>query len=348
MKNDTALGKFIKGFFTKHLIAQKGVSANTVTTYGVCMKMFLNFACSQLQKRIDQLVIDDLSDNLALKFLNHLENERENASRSRNSRLAVLKCFFRFLAEKKSECLLVCQRVCAIAEKKFEHKAVEYLEDDELRALLNSIRKDSLSGLRDYALLLLLYNTGARVQKIVDLKISDIDFQYADQIKLVGKGKRQRLVPLWRETLDAIKNYLEIRKPKNDRGNALFLNSNNASLSRFGVRHIINKYKKLAEDACPKLKNKAISPHSFRHTAAIHLIQAGNDISVVKAWLGHANINTTSEYIEIDMRMKREALDKCRLSEQTLSKANEKERCKWMNEDVIKWLENLSIRKNIM
>ena len=188
-------------------------------------------------------------------------------------------------------------------------RVIEYLEDGEIGALLEQVDQDSRNGARDYALLLFLYNTGARAQEVVDLNIDDLRLDAPFQVKLTGKGRKERVCPLWPETVEALRTYLEHREPDTARIPSVFLNANGQPITRFGIRYIVRRYAAKAEEACPSLKSKKISPHSVRHTTAMHLLQSGNDLSIVKDWMGHADMNTTHAYVEIDMKMKRKALE---------------------------------------
>ncbi len=170
-----------------------------------------------------------------------------------------------------------------------------------MKAILDSVEPNSRTGIRDKALLMLLYNTGARVSEIIDLKISTLRLDSSGQIKLLGKGKKQRACPLWSETVELIKDYIEDRGRESKKNKLIFLNANDSPITHFGIRYIVRKYAKSATNRSPSIKSKKVGPHTFRHSTAIHLIRSGNDINVVCDWLGHASINTTHMYLEIDM-----------------------------------------------
>ena len=204
-----------------------------------------------------------------------------------------------------------------------------------MQALLNAVDINSQTGIRDRALLLLFYNTGARVSEIVNLKMMDIRLDAAAQVKLLGKGKKERTCPLWPETAKALQAYLTLRTHKDPTAGRLFLNANSIPVTRFGVRHIIRKYAGNAQSHCPSIAAKAISPHTLRHTTAMHLLRAGNDINMISYWLGHADINTTHIYVEIDMEMKRQMLQKA------TAPAVDKS-LPWQKPDVLQWLAALT------
>ena len=190
-----------------------------------------------------------------------------------------------------------------------------------------------------------LYNTGARVQETVDLKTDELRFETPTQAKLLGKGNKERACPLWPETVTALRNYLDNRDPATSQTPYVFLNAKGQPITRFGIRYIIRQYVANAAHACPSLKSKKVSPHTVRHATAMHLLQSGNDISVVKDWLGHATINTTHGYVEIDIKMKRKALEACQPPN---TKSNASKQPKWLKQDILTWLDNLSRKSEIM
>jgi site-specific recombinase XerD len=298
-----------------------------------------------MQKTIDQLSLDEISDQLILNFLDHLEKVRHNQPQTRNNRLAALRSFFRFIALHEPELVPLCERICAIKFKRTTKKVIEPLHDDEVTAFLEAIDQSTLNGKRDYALILLLYNTGARVQEIVDLKWSDIRDEEPFTVKFTGKGKKERIVPLWQKTITAIKLYLEWRQMNNILHDKVFLNKYKKPLTRFGIRTIIQKYTTLVRNKYPAFCQYTVSPHTFRHTAATHMIQAGVDVTVVKDFLGHADINTTCHYITINLDMKRKALEE---SERKINKNNEISEPKWQNDEIMRFLNDLSRKKSVM
>ena len=234
----------------------------------------------------------------------------------------------------------MCQRVCNISKKKTAHKIIESLENDEVKALLSEPDTNKLNGIRDRALLALLYNTGARVQEAIDLDVSDLNMKNPQQVVLSGKGKKQRIIPLYPETIEAIKAYLDFRKNAGFQSNTLFLNAKGERISRFGIAYLIREYVEKAAQKCPSLANKKVTPHTFRHTIALHLIQSGVDITVVKEWLGHASIRTTSLYVEINIQMKRKALKAC--PPPTISSETIEETPRWHSAPILAFLQKLS------
>ena len=304
------LAMFIKRFFSHYLPVQKGLSANTILAYRDAIKLLLCYAADTLKRSVEELCVEDIDESLVLGFLDHLENTRGCIPRTRNARLAAIRALFGFIARQEPSLLLHCQTIRTIPLKRTEHKTVDYLEENEMQALLNMVELNSRNGVRDNALLLLLYNTGARVSEIVGLKVADVCLHGTPQVKLLGKGQKYRSCPLWPETVEALHDYLKHRTPKDPAAQQLFLNANGSPVSRFGVRHIIGTYATAAKSHCPSIAAKAVNPHTIRHTTAMHLLRAGNDITTVSYWLGHANTNTTHIYVEIDMEMKWQMLQK--------------------------------------
>ena len=302
------LGTLVMKFFHNYLANERGVSPNTIASYSDCARLLLDYACERLGADPDKLSFDAITDPIILDFLEHLETQRRNAAATRNQRLAAIKTFFRFLARHEPTMLAACERVCAIRAKPVPHKVMETLDHRDVKAVFRGMAADTVHDLRDRALLSLLYNTGARVQELVDLDRADLRMDAPSQVKLTGKGRKERTVPIHKETVDDLRRYLDIREDAGKSRTAVFLNDRGKRLTRFGVNHIVKQRISDAVAAEPSLAGRKITPHTFRHTTALHLIQSGVDITVVKEWLGHADIKTTSLYVEIDIEMKRKAL----------------------------------------
>lgn len=337
MKKTHPIANYMNAFFNQYLAMHKGLSSNTILAYRDTIKLLLCFASDHLKRTVDKLGIEDLNDKLILTFLDYIENFRGRSVRTRNSRLAAIRTFFNFIGREEPTLLLHSQKIRSIPQKRTKHKTIDYLDEHEMQAVLDSIESDSRTGIRDKALLLMLYNTGARVQEIVDLAIDDLRLDSAGQVKLLGKGKKQRACPLWPETVDAINDYVEHRNLKTPDNHHLFLNAKGKPITRFGIRHIIKKYAQTAARQCASINTKTVGPHTLRHSTAMHLIRAGNDINMVSYWLGHTDINTTHIYVEIDMDMKRKMLENCPSPTTKKFKIH-----KWQKPEIIKWLDNLS------
>jgi site-specific recombinase XerD len=332
-----SIATFIKRFFGHYLPVQKGLAANTILVYRDAIKLLLCYAADTLHKSVENLCVEDIDESLIVDFLDHLENTRDCTARTRNARLAAIRAFFGFIAREEPVLLLHCQMIRTIPLKRTQHKTVDYLEENEIQALLDSVDLNSRTGVRDEALLLLLYNTGARVSEIVGLKVTDLRLDGSAQVKLLGKGNKYRSCPLWPETVEAIEAYIKQRTPKDPADHKLFLNANGAPITRFGVRHIIGKYAATAKGQCSSIAAKTVTPHTIRHITAMHLLRSGNDVNMVSYWLGHADINTTHIYVEIDMEMKRQMLQKA-------GAPDVKKPLPWQKPNVLQWLD--AIAKN--
>lgn len=329
------LANYMKRFFSHYLPVQKGLSINTILAYRDATKLLLCYAADTLGRSVDKLTIEDITEKTVIAFLDHVEQKRKCSPRTRNARLAAIRSLFNFIAREEPVLLQHCQRIRAIPLKRTQHQTVCYLEEKEMQAIFDAVEINSRTGIRDKALLLLLYNTGARVSEIVEAKLNDLRLSGGAQIHLLGKGKKHRSCPLWPETVAAVQAYLESRSPKESGVEYLFLNANGAPITRFGIRYVTNKYKVVAQEQCPSMKTKKVFPHTIRHTTAMHLLRSGNDINMVSYWLGHADINTTHVYLEIDMEMKRRMIEKA-------SAPAMKEEKLWHQPDIIAWLNNLT------
>lgn len=340
MNNIHPLANYIHSFFNQHLALEKGLSPNSILAYRDTIKLLLCFASGFLKKKVDQINLEELDEKLILAFLDYIEKERKCSPKTRNLRLAAIRTFFNFIGRKEPVLLNQCRQIRSIPLKKTVHKTIDYLESNEMQALLDVVDVNSSSGLRDKALFMLLYNTGARVSEVANIKLDDLRLEQPSQIKILGKGKKQRACPLWPETVAALKIYIKYRKPKDNSNEYLFLNTNGLPITRFGIGHITKKYALKASEKCKTISEKRVSPHTFRHSTAMSLLESGNDINMVKLWLGHSDINTTHMYIELNMEMKRRILDNCKpldSNNQELTKLK-----KWQQPGILKWLNNLS------
>jgi integrase/recombinase XerD len=292
--------QFVQDFFEKHLTIERNVSRNTVLSYRDALKLFLRYASKHRGCAADQLDVSVLDVDTVQGFLRWLEQEQKSCARTRNQRLAVLKAFARYVASVAPEHLERCRRLRELPPARFERPAIRYLEEEEITRCFQTVGAEQP---RDRALLLTLYNTGARVQEIVNIDLGDLRLDPVPVVVLKGKGGKQRTCPLWPRTVDAIHAWLVERGTA---GEALFLNTYGRRLSRSGIAHILQR---LATGAgiCPQ-HTPRVSPHVIRHTTAMHLLQSGVDITTIAAWLGHSQLETTHGYVEINLRMKQEAL----------------------------------------
>jgi site-specific recombinase XerD len=265
--------------------------------------------------------------------LESIEKERKNCARTRNHRLAVLKTYFSYLLVEDITRAEQYGKIQHITSKREPHRPVEYLTEKEVRSILESIDRTGKQGIRDYALFLTLYNSGARVQELCDLKIKHLRLEKPCMAVLTGKGNKTRHVPLWNTTVEALRAHVDIESQSEE--DYVFMGKRGERLSRFGIRYLVRAQADRAEKICPSLKVKTVGPHTFRHTTAMHLLQAGVDTNVIKAWLGHEDLETTNKYMDIDMKMKESALEKVgpHGTRSEVRKILDQEK------DVVKWLE---------
>jgi len=329
-----AVADFMQSFFSHYLPVQRGLSINTIAAYRDAIKLLLRYVADHLKKSVDVLDIEDITEVVVLGFLDHVQQQRGCSGKTRNARLAAIRCLFAFIARQQPELLAQCRQIRAIPLKRTDPVRVDYLEEAELQALMDAVDLNTRTGVRDRALLLLLYNTGARVSEVVALNLNHLCLSGSTQVDLQGKGNKHRACPLWPETVVALNDYLRQRCPTQSTTQALFLNANGAPITRFGIRHIVGKYAAIAAHQCPSIKTKTVTPHTLRHTTAMHLLRSGNDINMVSYWLGHADINTTHFYLEIDMEMKRRMIEK-------LDAPIINEETPWHKPGIIEWLNTL-------
>jgi len=331
------LTHYVQKFFQDYLKAHRGLSSNTVLAYRDAIKLFLAFLSKHTRSQITNLSLDDLSAENALAFLSDIEKTRHCSVVTRNLRLSALRTFFEYLVTQDTLHAGQYQRVVSIPIKQSSHRMMEYLEVKEVKAVMDCIDRRKATGRRDYALLNFLYNTGARVQEACDLRIENVHFEPPPTVTITGKGRKTRQVPLWLETATLLTSYIAERGPSMNPLNNVFLNARGQSLTRFGVRHIIRSRIAAAAEHCLSLARKKVGPHTFRHTTAMHLLQSGVDLTIIKNWLGHVSLDTTHAYVEIDLEMKRKALSSCA----PVCKIDKLQHLIKQNNDIICWLESL-------
>jgi len=328
----------IRHFFENHLVSQRGLSTHTILAYRDTLKLLLQYAVQHYRKPCTDLTVEDLTPEVVRQFLNHLEGFRKNSVRTRNSRLAAIHAFFRYLATTDPRFLAHCQGILAIPFKHYARPVLEYLEKEEVLDIFNHIDLQKSQGKRDDALLRLLYNTGMRAQEIVDLNVNHVRFSRPYYVRISGKGHKERTCPIWVETLHALKTYVEDRRVRFTDPTPLFVNAKGQQLSRFGLRYIVARRVAGAAKTCPSLLTRKITPHTYRHTTAMHLLQSGNDLNMIRSWLGHSSIETTHGYVEIDLEMKRKTLQSC---EKLLPKSKTQGPSWHRDPNVLEWLSAL-------
>lgn len=303
-------GYLVTSFFTSYLAAEQGLSSNTIASYSDCMKLLVNHICKRFGIETEAIDIQTVSPEIILEFLDCIENERNNCPATRNQRLAAIKAFFHFLSRNVPELMHQNERIQAIKLKRTEHLPPPSLSVDEVAAIIQVPDPATILGARDKALLQVMYNTGGRVQELADLKVADLHLDAMATITLTGKWKKTRIIPLWPETVEILSHYIQVREHAGIESDHLFLNTKKEPMTRFGIGRRLDKHARTAATQCPSLSGRRVTPHVIRHTTALHLIEAGNDITIVRDWLGHADIRTASQYVEVSVERKRKALEK--------------------------------------
>jgi site-specific recombinase XerD len=312
MNDKRALAPWIKRFLLEYLPTDRNFARNTQHSYRDALRLFVIFSSAVLRTKPDELLVEDLSADLVRKFMRHIEEGRKCSVATRNQRLAALRTLAAFIGERSPEHLSWCAQIRSIPFKKSGHRPVGYLEKDEIDALLAVPDRTSRLGSRDYAMLLLLYNTGARADEAAQLTVGDLRLHGPQEksqsfVQLRGKGNKIRFCPLWAYTTAVLKELVAGRADEE----RVFLGRSARAMTRFGVHDIVTRYAKLARGNRASLRHKRIGPHTIRHTTATHLLRAGVDINTIRAWLGHVSIDTTNIYAESDLEMKAKALGMC-------------------------------------
>jgi len=287
-------------------VAQRGASARTVESYRDAFELLFGFLERRVGKSPSALTLADLDAPLVLDFLDYLETERGNTTRTRNARLAAIHSFMRYAALRDPASLPVTQRVLAIPAKRFDRPMLGYLTRDQIAAILAAPDRGTWSGHRDAVLLATTYNTGARVSEITALRVRDVLLVRNTAVHLHGKGRKQRVIPLWKTTATELRGWLKRITTEPDA--PVFPNRAGAPLTRSGVRDRLDRAVAVAEQRCPSLHGQHVSPHTLRHTTAMHLLQSGTDLAVIALWLGHSSPAVTHQYLEADLAAKEAVL----------------------------------------
>lgn len=296
----------IQRFFVQRLMQQKNVSARTLTSYRDTLRMLLQFAQTLKGIRPAELTLKDFDATLILDFLEHLEAQRHNSARSRNLRLAAIRAFTHYVSLQCPHALHQAHQILAIPMKRFDKPMIGFLSRKEVDALLSTPELNTWFGQRDRILLGLLYNTGARVSELTGICVQDLTLDGCPCVRLHGKGRKQRTVPLWKETAGELRQWLRYSGLKSEQ--PVVPNRHGHRMTRVNVAERIDLAVAAASERCPELKHHKVTPHVFRHTTAMHLLQAGVDITVIALWLGHESPTTTHGYVQADMTMKERAL----------------------------------------
>src|SRR6516162_1227562 len=303
-KSESLLG-LTESFFHSYLQHTRGASAHTVRAYRDALKLFYLFLADQKRKSVADLALEDIQSDVVLAFLDHVETQRGNSAVTRNCRLAAVRSFVQHLLRQDVTRAGQYGRILAIRSKRALRRTAIYLEPEEARAVIAAVDRRCRNGERDHALLLFLYNTGARVSEALAVRPCDLRLERPRQVRLLGKGQKERVCPLWSETVSALRQIIRAGRAED----FLFRNSRGAPLTRDGVAYLLGKYVRLAAQHAPVLRKRRVTPHVMRHSCAVALLQAGVDVSVIRDYLGHASVATTSRYITTNLHMKREALE---------------------------------------
>ena len=301
---------FVQRFFTERLTNQLAASANTVASYRDTFRLLLTFATDRLGRQPTDLLITDIDADLVGRFLNFVETSRGNSARSRNTRLAAIRSFFNYVAINEPQLLHHCQRVLALPSKRHEKRMIEYLDREQIEALLAAPDLSSWYGRRDRALLHLCVQTGLRVSELIGLCCGDVILGTGAHVRCRGKGRKDRSTPLRADTVAILGAWLDERADTADQ--PLFVSNRNGRLSRDAIERIVRKYAALAAEHCPTLKGKHVTPHCLRHTAAMELLHNGVGCTVIALWLGHESVETTQIYLHADLQVKEKAMERTR------------------------------------
>ena len=331
-------GRLVHSFFVDYLPVQRGLRPSSIRSYRDAVRLFLSFLTLATARKISRLKLEDFSFERVLLFLRHLERERGNHVRTRNQRLAALKTFFQYLGTRTPEMLIVAERVQAISAKRVSPPETHFLEREDIEAILARVPSDEALSIRDHALLLFLYNTGARAQEAADLRVGDLDLISPFRVRLHGKGDKWRVCPLWKKTARCLQRVIRLFNSE-AKECPVFPTRKGAALTRHGVYKIVRRHTVFLEKkGCgPSWR---VTPHTFRHTTAVHLLESGVEINVIRGWLGHVSLETTNRYAEINIKAMEAAMSLC--EPPTDSSVESHRGPVWRHDDeLMNWLKSL-------
>jgi site-specific recombinase XerD len=310
MSDNHLLGPFVRRFLLEEVVADRNLTINTQRSYRDSIRLLLRFMDDHHATDPTRVTVEHVSGAIVRAFLAHLEEQRGNSVATRNQRLAAIHSLFRFVARQVPELVDHATQIQAIPLRRAAPPAMAYLDKPEIDALLAVPDRGRPQGQRDYALLLFLYNTGARATETAELTIGAVALDAAPSVRLFGKGRKTRTCPLWPHTTKILRQLLDARLdgPQDER---VFRNVRGDPMTRFGIHDLLTRTAVKAAETMPSLRAKRVSPHTVRHTTAVHLLRAGVDINTIRAWLGHVSLETTNRYAEVDLEMKAKALEAC-------------------------------------
>lgn len=304
MSDRSLLGPWVRRFLLEHLVAERNLARNTQVSYRDTLTLLLPFSARRASVAIDRMSVLDLSPNIVREFLQHIESDRGCSVVTRNQRLSTIHSLARFVGMRSPEHLSWCMEVRSVPFKKTAKTMIGYLEKPELDALLREPDRRTSLGARDHAALLFLYNTGARADEAARLTVANLQLGTSPSVRLLGKGNKWRVCPLWAATVSVLHPLVTNRGP----GDPVFRGRTGEPMTRFGVHRLVTTYAAAASKRVTTMKTKRVSPHTIRHTTAVHLLRSGVDINTIRAWLGHVSLDTTNVYAEVDLDMKAKAL----------------------------------------
>lgn len=304
MRDNSLLGPWVRRFLLEHIVAERNLARNTQVSYRDTLALLLPFISRKAATDVDRLVVDDVSADRVREFLDHVERDRRCTVLTRNHRLAAIHSLARFIGTRSPEHVSWCSQVRSVPFKKATKTVIGYLDKHEVDALLHAPDRRTVLGTRDYALLLFLYNSGARADEAASLRVSSLHPGTSPSVRILGKGNKWRVCPLWPKTVDSLRSLVAARSSDDH----VFRGRTGAPMTRFGVHRVVTLCAAKAAEEVKTMRSKRISPHNLRHTTAVHLLRAGVDINTIRAWLGHVSLDTTNIYAEVDLEMKAKAL----------------------------------------
>ena len=313
MRERDLLGPWVRRFLLEHLVADRNLSRNTQASYRDTLTILLPFVSKSASLAVDQMKVGDISPSVVRAFLEYVEHERHCGLITRNQRLAAIRCLAYFVGAHAPEHLAWCTEVRAIPFKKTVKRVIDYLDKPEMNALLDAPVQSTKLGNRDHAMLLFMYNSGARADEVAGLCIRNLQIGTSPSVRILGKGNKWRVCPLWPITVEVLRAQIDGRAD----GERVFLGRTGEPITRFGVHRLVTIYAAMACQKVETMRTKRVSPHTIRHTTAVHLLRSGVDINTIRAWLGHVSLDTTNIYAEVDLEMKAKALASVDLSDLT-------------------------------
>jgi integrase/recombinase XerD len=310
MPDNHLLGHFVRRFLLEDVVSDRNLSINTQRSYRDTIRLIFNFMAERLSTDPTRITVEHVDAAVVRSFLVHLENDRGNSIATRNQRLAALHSLFRYIGRLVPELVDHAAQIQAIPFRRTSVPVMPYLEKDEMEAMLSVPDRRRAQGRRDYALLLFLYNSGARASEAAQTTVGDLSLGNSPSVLFHGKGRKNRTCPLWTRTVKILRDMLVVRLD-GCRESPVFLNVRRQQITRYGIHDLVARTADKAAENVPSLQDKRVSPHTIRHTTAVHLLRAGVDINTIRAWLGHVSLETTNRYAEVDLEMKAKALETC-------------------------------------